>query len=64
MTEQQKDIIRKLAMTLFELSNECHCDSTFFDKMAKIGETTELIPLSLDEMASEWLSIAREEVKK
>mgnify|MGYP001194410438 CR=1 FL=1 len=55
MTNEQKKLLQKLSSIYNELYKECEQDDSFHKIMI---ENNDLFPLSLDEMALEWLAVA------
>lgn len=55
MTDKQRELIVKMAVTIGEIADECENDDEFH---AFIIDNNDLFPMSLDEWSAEWHAIA------
>lgn len=58
MSPRQNELLHRLGQTLLALAHECENDEAFHAVMIAHND---LIPLSLDELACEWLALAEGE---
>ena len=57
MTRKQRELIYMLGNVLVDIGEQCELDDNFHEIMI---ENNDLIPMSLDELAREWYTVAND----